>query len=88
MNHQVKCPKCKSTEIDPVHFTWWGLWLGPGLLNLVRCRKCGKVFNRETREFSILAAAAVSVFVVLVIVLIAVMVNHHLNCELQHVYRS
>jgi hypothetical protein len=74
--------------MTPVHFTWWGLWLGPALLNLVRCRKCGKVFNSETNEFSVRAAVVVGVFTLLAIVLIAVMVNHHLNCELQHIYHA
>jgi transposase-like protein len=42
------CPKCSSSQVEKVGFTWWGGMLGPRLLTHVKCKDCGTAFNGKT----------------------------------------
>ena len=42
------CPRCTCPHAQPVNFTWWGGFLGPKLLNHVKCVNCGFGYNAKT----------------------------------------
>jgi hypothetical protein len=42
------CPRCSSTRVKPVTFTWWGGLLGPKLLSHVQCEDCRTAYNGKT----------------------------------------
>ena len=42
------CPKCSSTQSERLGWTWWGGFLAPKLLSLVKCQKCGETYNCNT----------------------------------------
>lgn len=44
----VPCPKCRSTQVKQMGFTWWGGALGPKLLSHCKCQQCGAQFNGKT----------------------------------------
>jgi rubredoxin len=44
MSSYVPCPKCGGSA-EPVKFTWWGGFLGPKMINQVKCVSCGYNFN-------------------------------------------
>lgn len=44
------CPKCGSTSIEKVKFTWWGGALGPSMFAHVKCNNCGIQFNGKTGQ--------------------------------------
>lgn len=44
----MPCPKCGSTNVEKVKFTWWGGALGPSLFTHVKCNNCGTQFNGKT----------------------------------------
>jgi hypothetical protein len=44
----VPCPKCGSTDVKKVSYTWWGGALGPSLLKQVRCNNCKTEYNGKT----------------------------------------
>jgi transposase-like protein len=44
------CPKCSSSRVKKVGFTWWGGVLGPNLLTHVKCEDCGSAYNGKTGE--------------------------------------
>ncbi len=48
MSEFQPCPKCQSSDVKRVTYTWWGGILGPKLFNLVRCNQCGEQFNGRT----------------------------------------
>jgi transposase-like protein len=58
----LNCPKCGSTSVKKVPFTWWGGALGPALLTHVKCQGCGTQFNGKTGR-SNTSAIAVYIFV-------------------------
>ena len=35
------CPRCGSSDIHKVEYSWWGGVVGPALVHQVRCKKCG-----------------------------------------------
>jgi hypothetical protein len=39
------CPSCGSDDATQQHFTWWGGFIGPMIINSVRCNDCGTVYN-------------------------------------------
>jgi len=39
------CPRCNSSEIFKVEYSWWGGLLGPVLVHQVRCKKCGLTYD-------------------------------------------
>jgi hypothetical protein len=42
------CPRCGSSEIHKVEYSWWGGIIGPLLVHQMRCKKCGKTYNGVT----------------------------------------
>jgi transposase-like protein len=48
MEATVYCPKCGSSDVKKVSFTFWGGALGPRLLHHTKCNNCGTTFNRQT----------------------------------------
>jgi magnesium-transporting ATPase (P-type) len=47
-NEYKSCPRCGSSEIHKVEYSWWGGLLGPALVHQVRCKKCGKTYDGST----------------------------------------
>ena len=39
------CPNCGYSDATRIHWTLWGSWLGPMLINQVRCNECGTNYN-------------------------------------------
>lgn len=39
------CPRCNSSDISKVEYSWWGGLLGPYLVHEVRCKKCGTSYD-------------------------------------------
>ena len=39
------CPRCGSSDVHKVEYSWWGGLIGPGLVHQVRCKKCGKTYD-------------------------------------------
>jgi len=48
MSDYVPCPRCGSTVVKKVSFTWWGGALGPALFCHVKCYNCGMTYNGKT----------------------------------------
>jgi len=44
------CPKCGSSLVSPVKYTWWGGLLGPKLFHHTKCNECKYTFNSKTRK--------------------------------------
>jgi hypothetical protein len=42
------CPRCASSDIHKVDYSWWGGLIGPALVHQVRCKKCGKIYDGTT----------------------------------------
>jgi len=42
------CPRCKSSDVHKVEYSWWGGLIGPGLVHQVRCKKCGLTYDGVT----------------------------------------
>jgi len=42
------CPRCKSSDVHKVEYSWWGGLIGPGLVHQVRCKKCGLTYDGAT----------------------------------------
>lgn len=39
------CPRCKSSDVHKVEYSWWGGLIGPGLVHQLRCKKCGMTYD-------------------------------------------
>lgn len=46
----LNCPKCNSSQVKKVNWTWWGGMLGPSLLNHTKCESCQSTYNGKTGE--------------------------------------
>ncbi len=44
----VPCPKCGSTDVKQVGYTWWGGFLGSKLMHHVKCNACSATYNGKT----------------------------------------
>lgn len=44
------CPKCGNPYAQPQSWTWWGGFIGPKILNAVKCLRCGTTFNGKTGQ--------------------------------------
>ena len=71
----VPCPKCKSTDIEKVKFSWWGGILGPRLFNHVKCKKCGYTYNGKTGKDNTKAIFIYSAFFIAIIIAVIVILN-------------
>lgn len=43
-----QCPRCGSSDIHKVEYSWWGGLVSPALVHQVRCKKCGKAYDGTT----------------------------------------
>ena len=48
MSGYAPCPKCGGTDAKKSGYTWWGGFLGPSMLNHVKCNTCGTAYNGRT----------------------------------------
>lgn len=71
MSDFLNCPKCGSTSVKKVPFTWWGGALGPALLTHVQCQGCGTRYNGKTGRPN---GSAIAVYLVVTTGLVAVVV--------------
>ena len=39
------CPNCGAPDPVKVSYTWWGGFIGPAIINTVRCQECGTQYN-------------------------------------------
>lgn len=44
----VPCPKCGSSDVKRVGYTWWGGAIGPRLMNHTKCNNCGTTYNGKS----------------------------------------
>ena len=44
----VPCPKCGSSNVKKVGYTWWGGAIGPRLMNHTKCNNCGATYNGKS----------------------------------------
>jgi len=61
MTGYVNCPRCGSSDIKKVTYTWWGGAVGPRLLNHVKCNSCGMAYNGKTGQSNTTAIVIYSV---------------------------
>ena len=48
------CPSCHHPRFTKVSFTIWGGFIGPRLLNHVKCNECGTTFNRRSGKSNLI----------------------------------
>ena len=62
----VACPRCHSTNVRLMNFTWWGGVLGPKIFSHVKCQDCGTQYNGKTGRpnTTVIIVYTVVVFVV------------------------
>jgi transposase-like protein len=44
----IPCPKCGSSHVKKVGYTWWGGAIGPRLMNHTKCNNCGTTYNGKS----------------------------------------
>ena len=76
MNESVPCPKCGSTDIKKVGYTWWGGALGPKLLNHVKCNSCGATFNGKTGESNTLKILLYNLAVIIIVIMLYLLLTN------------
>ncbi len=66
----VPCPKCGSTQVEKMSYTWWGGVVGPALLTHVKCNDCGNQYNGKNGTSNTMGIVIyyVVLFVILVVV--------------------
>lgn len=67
------CPSCQSSELTKVKFTWWGGFIGPKIINTVKCNDCGKSFNGKTGGSNTVPIIIYTVVILAVVLLFTVM---------------
>lgn len=71
----VYCPKCKSSSLKKVKYTWWGGIIIPAIINITKCEQCGKTFNGNTGKSN----AAAIVFLIIVLSAIVFAVSYYIE---------
>jgi hypothetical protein len=70
------CPRCQCPYVSKPGFTWWGGFLGPKIIDHVKCNNCAFAFNPRTGQSITGAIVIYSVVVgVLVLVLFGVLLS-------------
>lgn len=69
-----KCPKCESTQLKRLTYTWWGGLLGPKLIPTTQCQACKAQFNSKTGKPNTRAIVLYYIGVFLVAFLVAYLV--------------
>ena len=44
------CPRCQDMNCSKPGYTWWGGFLGPKLIDHLKCARCGFAFNPRTGQ--------------------------------------
>jgi hypothetical protein len=44
------CPRCQNPAVSKPSFTWWGGFLGPKIIDHLKCGRCGFAFNPRTSQ--------------------------------------
>lgn len=76
INEYVPCPKCGSTNVQKMRYTWWGGAIGPSLLTHVRCQACGYAYNGKTGNSNTPSIIIYSVVVFVIFIIILVLLRH------------
>lgn len=66
------CPRCKSSDVHKVEYSWWGGLIGPGLVHQVRCKECGMTYDgvtgtNITKRVSTFITVVLVIFIIIVI---------------------
>jgi transposase-like protein len=67
----VPCPRCQSTNVSLVGFTWWGGVIGSKILTHCKCGDCGATFNGKTGKSN---TAGIIIYTLVVAVIIGAIV--------------
>jgi hypothetical protein len=74
------CPSCGSDDATKLGWTWWGGWLGPAIINCVRCHRCGTNYNGVHGDYNggriaiyVIISAVLSVIVIGAIIAVSAM---------------
>ena len=60
------CPGCGNDEAARVHWTFWGGMIGPAIINVVRCHRCGVSYNGVHGDYN---GGRIAIYIVVSIVL-------------------
>ena len=60
------CPSCGDTDATRVHWTFWGGLIGPAIINVVRCHRCGTNYNGVHGDYN---GGRIAIYVVISLVL-------------------
>jgi hypothetical protein len=44
------CPRCHDPTVSKPSFTWWGGFLGPKIIDHLKCSRCGFAFHPRTGQ--------------------------------------
>lgn len=76
MNEYLACPKCRSSDIKKIGYTWWGGALGPKMLNHVKCNHCGTTYNGKTGASNTMMILFYNLAVIIVVVFIYLLLTN------------
>jgi hypothetical protein len=49
----ARCPNCRTKgQATKVTWTWWGGFIGPLIINTVRCNRCGTHYNGDSGDYN------------------------------------
>jgi transposase-like protein len=71
----VPCPRCGNPYVRRIRYTFWGGYLGPKLLNHVKCDRCGYTYNGKTGRSNTTAIAIYMVILMAAAILLLVMLG-------------
>ncbi len=60
------CPSCGGDDATRVHWTFWGGMIGPAIINVVRCHRCGASYNGVHGDYN---GGRIAIYVVISIVI-------------------
>jgi len=64
---KLGCPSCEHRLYTKVGFTVWGGFIGPRLLNHVKCNQCATTYNRRTGKSNLVPIIIYGVVVALIV---------------------
>ncbi|HVS39440.1 MAG TPA: hypothetical protein VMS17_28035 [Gemmataceae bacterium] len=60
------CPSCGCEDATKIGWTFWGGWIGPAIINCVRCHRCGTTYNGVHGDYN---GGRIAIYVVVSIVI-------------------
>ncbi len=60
------CPNCGCSDAIRLHYTFWGGFIGPLFINIVRCKECGTSYNGVHGDYN---TGRIAIYIVVSIVL-------------------